>query len=65
MKGDAIKSVAANLAGGREPTDPELGLAMAEAVDILLGFFADVTRIANAADKLANPFAGPDGPISF
>ena len=65
MRGEAIRAAVAKAATNDKPSDEELGLALAEGVDLLLGFFADVSRIAKAADKLADPFGGPGGPITF
>lgn len=53
MKGDAIKALAGKAAANTRPSDEEIGLAIAEGVDILLAFFADVGRIADAAEKVA------------
>lgn len=61
MKGEAIKAVAAKASANVKPSDDEIGLALAEGVDILLAFFADVGRIATAATMLSNPFLPFEG----
>ncbi len=62
MNGDAIKHVADTLIAGIEPTDQEAANAIAEAVDLAVGFFADVRRIADAAVRLSDcvPMPGED-----
>ena len=53
MRGEAIRAAVAKAATNDKPSDEEIGLALAEGVDLLLGFFADVGRLAEAAEKVA------------
>jgi len=57
VRGDALKSVVAKVAANGEPTDEELGLALAEGVDILLAFFSNIGRIADAVEGFDGDFA--------
>jgi hypothetical protein len=52
MKADAIKLVAAAAVAGIEPTDSEQRAAIAEAVDIAIGFFENVGTIANMLENI-------------
>lgn len=48
-RGDAIKAALAT----REPSDSQMTAAFSEAVDLLLGFFDDVRRIADTVNREA------------
>jgi hypothetical protein len=50
--GDAIKAIAACALSGVPPTVAEQGAALAEGVDLLLDFFADIHRIADASERV-------------
>jgi len=54
VKVDAIKLVAAAKLAGIDATDQEEREAVGEAVDLVLGFFSDVRRIADAATTIAS-----------
>lgn len=51
MKADAIKEAATIAATGAQPPKELQNAALAEVLDIALGFFSDVRRIADAIDN--------------
>lgn len=53
LKAPALQACIASLATGIKPPEQTQIDALAEAGDLLLGFFADVRRIADAAETLA------------
>lgn len=53
MEGSALKKVVATAVSGGKPSDEDALAAIAEGLEIALGFFADVRKIATALDRLA------------
>jgi len=53
MKGDAIKLMAERAATKTKPTNDEIAAAVVEGIDLLLGFFSAVDKIATGIGVLA------------
>jgi hypothetical protein len=52
MKADAIKHAAAVVMAGIQPTKAEQNDALAEGIELFFVFLADVSRIADAAQRI-------------
>ena len=57
----AVDDFFATLVSGREPSSAQTASALNEVAHIVIGFFANVERIANAIERISPSPAAPIG----